>query len=209
MHHETSLLERDGGAFTTLPQGRVLYRHADVEPFVVLRHDRLKLFYLIEDGWSSRTPAVGPFDPNDVLRAWRLTNVRIPDGCERGPWQWGTGFFRAAALPHPGHEWSAYETSWLPPSVSPYLASDVDRVVNESCCAAPHDEPRVTWNDPPASLDLIHLRTLATDRFPDVVGDAAGVLKQEWNAHPAGSLVLAKETRLCETFVVIDLPPTA
>jgi hypothetical protein len=174
------------GPLASIPTGRLLYARADEAPFILVRHDRSGAFFLTEDGWDERSRAAGPFDPNDVLRALRLANVRVPDGCERGPWSWGVDLFPRAVLPHPPPEYSRFDPSWAPPSASAYSSEDVDGVVNERCCAPPRDEPRVRW--------------ILTSALP------TGLLDREWNAHPRGSLVLA-QARSQDAFVVIDLPP--
>jgi hypothetical protein len=190
-------------------RGRILYKEAGHQPFVVLRHDRSGLFFLAEDSWTERSACAGPFEPGDVLRAWRLANVRVPEGCERGPWQWGIEMLQPTPLPHAPDAWSRFEAAWLSPSVSSYSRADIDGVVNETCCAPPHDEPRVSWGKAPASVDLGELRRLAMSQCPDAADlGHAGLLERSWNAHPAGSLVLGRSAG-SSVFVVVDLPPLA
>jgi hypothetical protein len=193
--------------FVALPTGRLLYAEADASPFVIVRHDRSGALFVVEDGWRDGAIALGPFHPRDVLRALRLANVRVPEGCERGPWRWGTGLFPASRLPHPAGEWSAFAPAWASPSASHYRAEDVDRVVNEICCAPSHEPPRVRWSDAPA-VDA-EIRDLVLARFPDAGLDVAGVLDRAWNAHPRGSLVLAATPLLAPSFAIADLPPNA
>jgi hypothetical protein len=173
-----SVVMRDR-SFVSVVRGRILYRDVDTQPFIVLRHDRSGRFFLVEDGWTDESACAGPFEPNDVLRAWRIANVRVPDGCERGPWQWGIALFDPAPLPDRADAWSRFDAAWLPPSVSTYSDSDMDAVVNEVCCAPPHDAPHV---------------------------DRIGVLRRAWNAHPVGSPVFERSDA---RFVVVDLPPPA
>jgi hypothetical protein len=198
----------DPRGFAEMPRGRILYTNPDVRPFVVLWHDRSDAFYIAEDGWSSQSPTAGPFDPRDILRAWRLANVRVPDGCERGPWQWGINLFKLAPVPHPSERLRRHDPTWLSPSVSAYSGSDIDSVVNEICCAPAHDAPRVNWGALGSTYGLRELRQLARLRFPDAGCEAAGLLKREWNAHPVGSAVLARSETLLDAFLVVDLPPT-
>jgi hypothetical protein len=191
----------------TLPKGRILYRDAESTPFVVLHHVRSNLYFLVEDGWTSESLGVGPFAPDDILRAWRLCNVRVPESCERGPWSWGTHLFRRAPLPSPADTLSRFDPAWLAPSVSVYSTADADKVVNETCCSPPHDEPHVSWGDIPPTQGVDELRRLAARRHADAVDlDVAGLLERAWNAHPSGSPVL-KQSTLAVTFVVVDLPP--
>jgi len=177
----------DSGAFpqdgvpVSLPRGRILYRTADERPFVLLLHEPTRALYLAPDGWTRDSLVAGPFAEHDALRAWRLANMRIPEGCERGPWQWGIALFERRSLPFPPHEASAFDPSWLPPSTTRYADADTDGVVNEVCCGAPRDEPHVRWTD-------------AT----------RGELAREWNAHPAGSRV---EREGPGAFVVVDAAP--
>jgi hypothetical protein len=194
------------GTSRELPTGRILYR-AETGPFVVVRHDRSGAFCVVEDGWTNQSRVAGPFDPNDVLRAWRIANVRVPEGCERGPWRWGIGLLALAPPPFRADEWHRFDPAWLPPSVSRYSASDCDRVVNETCCAPPHDEPHVRWAALPEAYDLRDLQGLVQLRFPDAngAGDSAGILEREWNAHPVGSGVLARSASLGRGFFVVDL----
>jgi hypothetical protein len=188
---------------TKLPRGRVLYRREDDAPFVILRHERSGAFHLSREGWTSTTLAAGPFEAKDVLRAWRLANVRIPEGCERGPWQWGSGFFALGTLPFAESEWAIFDPAWATPSVSHYETTDIDEVVNETCCAPPHDEPRVDWSASPMSDE--ELLALVGGPRDDVVG----VLEREWNVHPKGSVVVASRAKLADRFAVVDLPPSA
>jgi hypothetical protein len=165
-------------------------------------------FFLSEDGWTAENTCAGPFDPRDLLRAWRIANARVPDGCERGPWQWGIGLFHPEKLPYPPDAWSRFDAAWLPPSVSAYSHEDLDRVVNETCCAPPHDAPRVSWGQAPASYGVDELRQLVASRCPDALYlDHAGLLERGWNAHPAGSAVFERSAASGVTLVVVDVPP--
>ena len=189
-----------------LPRGRILYRSADESPFVVLIHERTRGLYLSPEGWNNDVLVAGPFAEDEALRAWRLANVRVPDGCERGPWQWGIHLFDLQPLPFPADEWSTFEPSWLPPGAQLYSDADADRVVNEACCGTPHDEPHVRWGEPGAPIE--DLLAVVRRRYADPVIGAAGQLGREWNAHPTGSPVLRiQPSGGTERFVVVDLPP--
>src|SRR5262245_57607309 len=123
-------------ARSALPTGRLLYRASDPEVtrFVVVQHDRTGELRIVEDGWSPGSDAAGPFEPGDVLRAFRLANTSVPNGCELGPWEPGITLFRREKLPGHPDDWSRLDPAWLPPSVTRYGESDVDHVVNETCC---------------------------------------------------------------------------
>jgi hypothetical protein len=199
---------RDGVAARP-PAGRILCAQADHQPFVVLRHDRLGLFCIAQDGWDDRATVAGPFAPGDVLRAWRVANLRIPEGCERVSWQWGIGLLRMRPLPYPASEWSRFDPSWLSPSVSVYSSPDVDEVVTETCCVPPHDKPRVAWDTAPPLFDVDELRGLAALHSPGATNDTVGLLERDWNGHPVGSVVFTADVHSCTDLVVVDLPPPA
>ncbi|WP_437734509.1 hypothetical protein [Sorangium sp. So ce1335] len=189
-----------------LPAGRLLYKPSDELRYVVVHRGRAGEFWLVEDGWTAESIAAGPFRPEDILRAFRLANTLVPEGCELGPWQTGIGLFKPAKLPsHPG-DWSRVEAAWLAPSVSRYSDSDIRKPINEICCAPPQDPPRVEWkaadtpetHEPP---DLVY-ELCQESRLKEV-----GTLRRPWNAHPPGSPLLAESKELNGIFVVIDLPP--
>lgn len=188
----------------TPPRGRLLYRPSDDARYIVVRHDRTGALWLIEDGWTAQSRAAGPFHPNDVLRALRLASTLVPDGCELGPWQPGICLFPPATLPRP-HEWSRFDSTWLPPSVSRYSAADVSGAVHETCCSPPLDEPRVAWGAAPPGAAPEELLALARERHPDLAPTRTGTLHRAWNAHPAGSPVLARTETLEGPFLVVDL----
>jgi len=193
--------------FTPIPRGRLVYRIADSEPFFVLCDDRSKRLFIVEDPWEVGSACAGPFDPNDALRAWRIANVRVPEGCERGPWQWGIRLFETGPLPDRLDAWTRFDPSWLAPSVSRYCAKDFDEVVNEACCAPPQDAPRVAWGTSVAAYEEVELRALAASRGVESRQLARlGQLERDWNAHPAGSAVFAG-TGASDGLVIVDLPP--
>jgi hypothetical protein len=167
-----------------LPRGRILYRSADATPFLLILHEPTQRLYLAPDGWTGDALVAGPLDDDQALRAYRLANVRVPQGCERGPWQWGFDSFERRPLPFPPSEWSAFDPRWAPPSTTLYSDADADRVVNEVCCGAPRDEPSIRWEP-----------------------SGVGRLEREWNAHPKGSPVRRlQESHGSGQFVVIDEP---
>src|SRR5436309_2889844 len=120
---------------SVVPTGRLLYRPSDDTHYVVVQQDRTGELRIVEGGWSFDSAAAGPFHPDDVLRAWRLANTSVPDGCELGPWQPGIALFTRAKLPGHPNDWSRLEAAWLSPSVTRYSESDIRQVINEICCA--------------------------------------------------------------------------
>lgn len=188
-----------------LPAGRLLYRPCDEARNVVVRHDRSGELWIVEDGWSSDSAAAGPFHPSDVLRALRLANTNVPDGCERVAWQSGIALFERTELPSHPNDWSRLEPAWLTPSVTRYSASDANPDHDETCCAPARDTPRIDWRKSAngAGAELV---TLIGELHPDLVLSHHGSLRREWNAHPAGSLVFAPRPELSAAFLVVDLP---
>lgn len=191
--------------FQRLPAGRLLYRLADELHYVVVRHGRAPGVWLVVDGWTAESEAAGPFHPHDILRALRLASTFIPQGCELGPWQRGLGLFERSKLPFHPSEWSRVEPSWLDPSVSRYSEQDIDCVVNETCCAPARDMPRVDWRA--VAANGAEVRALVRARCPDLDLAHVGALHRAWNAHPAGSLLLAESELLSGAFIVVDCPP--
>lgn len=48
---------------------------------------------------------------------------------------------------------------------------------------------------------------LVTSRFPDLCRVHIGVLTRTWNAHPAGSPIIAEDKDLAGAFAIVYLPP--
>lgn len=188
------------------PSGRLLYKLADGPRYVVVQSGKAGL-WIVEDGWTSASRATGPFRATEVLRAVRLANTVVPQGCELGPWQDGIGMFERATLPGQSSDWSVVELGWLEPSLSRYSGADVDKVVNETCCAPPTDPPRVDWApEPDVEADA---RAMVASRDPGFRPAVVGVLAREWNAHPCGSPLLAEREDLVGAFAIVDVPPAA
>lgn len=168
----------------TLPQGRLLYRQPD-DPAPI------HALYKLEDDprlWLSRAElpqpdrAAGPFEPRDALRAWRLSNVLVPDGSTLMPWQPGILLFEKRSLPAELCRWRKVKMHSLEPSLSHYDERDIAGDPS----AYP---PRVAWAKREeltvaarSALDAIH----AVD--PERTRARVGTLKREWNAHPAGTV---------------------
>jgi hypothetical protein len=191
--------------FQSLPVGRLLYRPLDESPFVAVSRAGQEAFWVVEDAWTSEHRAAGPFRSRDALRALRLANTMVPEGCELMPWQPGIGLFRCHPLPGHANDWSRVEPAWLEASVSSYTEDSISTVINESCCAPARDQPRIDWTiDDTLKAEA---RRLALAQFPDMDVSQVGVLKRLWNMHPAGSPVVAGTRELLGEFVIIDQPP--
>lgn len=189
-----------------LPAGRLLYRPAEEARHVVVNRGRPDELWVVEDGWTEDSRAAGPFRPEDILRALRLANTSVPEGCERGPWQAGIGLFRRAVLPAPAGDWSRVDAAWLLPSVSRYSGSEGDKLVNETCCAPSAERPRIHWDDAKVAVVRSDTIALVRARCEGLRPRHSGTLSKAWNAHPAGSIVLAESTELSEGFAIVDLP---
>ena len=187
----------------SLPRGRLLYREPDTITYVVVQHIRTREHWIVEDGWSDDSKAAGPFSPDDLLRAVRLANTSVPDGCELGPWQPGIRLFEPTRLPGHSNDWTRVETAWLSRTVALYSESDTTQVSNERCCEAPTDIPRVRVEP---SLSTTDLDDLVRTRAHGAQLRYIGVLRRPWNAHPEGSPVYGRSTDLDEAFAVVDLP---
>jgi hypothetical protein len=144
----------------------------------------------------------------EALRAFRLANTLVPEGCELGPWLRGLGLFSRTRLPGHPDEWSRVEVPWLEPSVASYRRADLERVSIETCCAPARDEPRVDWTPAPPD-DRATWRELVSSLHPHLraEGVEVGVLTRPWNVHPAGSPVVATDRSLSGDFAIIDLAP--
>lgn len=196
----------------SLPVGRILYRPIDEFPYVVVRRAGEKELWVVADAWTGAHLVAGPFRPRDALRAFRLANTMVPEGCELMPWQSGMGLFRLSPLPGHANDWSRVEPTWLEPSVSSYSEDAISIVINESCCAPARDQPCIEWTIDDLLLPGIsktEAQRLVLAQFPAVNVSQVGLLKKLWNVHPAGSPVVAGTRELTGEFVMIDLPPLA
>lgn len=186
-----------------LPRGRFLYREPDEE-------GRFGLYGHPSDPrvWISARPlvnpqrAAGPFEPDAGVRALRLANVEIPEGCELGPWQDGLGFFAVAPLPTYPHQWSPIDPAQLEPSITVYGAEDIRDDGDRTCCAPPTYPPRVQWEAPEDLLNSISKPVYL--KYPFLAQARIGTLSRTWNAHPARSLVWAPTGKLPGGFYVAD-----
>jgi hypothetical protein len=189
-----------------LPAGRLLYRQNGDFPYIVVRNDRCADLWLVEEGWSEDSVATGPFAPEDALRAYRIANAIVPEGCELGPWQRGLALLGKSKLPGQPSDWSPFELSWLPPTVTVYPAGSLDRLTNETCCAPICKPPRVRLF-PLVGDDGAELARLVRQRHPQLDVNFGGTLDREWNLHPEGSPAFARHPDLSAGLVVVDLPP--
>lgn len=189
-----------------LPHGRLRYRWRGDPQFVIVVAARLGGHWIVEDGWSKQSRCAGPFLPNEALRALRLSNTYVPNGCELGPWQLGLELFSTGELPAHPQDWSRFAPAWLPPGVSFYRSEDLDVVVNESCCAPPTERPTLIRGEAPGYASN-ELEALVRGRSEGTALEPRGVLGREWNAHPTGSPVWAAAEGLERGFAVVDLPP--
>ena len=122
---------------------------------------------------------IGPYQDESILRAYRMAGTLCINGCELGPGM--PGWFvlgQARALRrHP--KWTRLEEDELPPSLTHYEPCGLEPV--GGCCTTFDSWPRLVPG-PPLWSDF-------TDQEPELWG----YLKQSWNAHPAGSLVLTQD----------------
>lgn len=128
-----------------LPQGRFLYQAGDEPTYGLFgRHDVIGLWisarHLIRPNRSA-----GPFETGTALRALRLANVSIPDGCALGPWQDGLALFAVTSLPEPFYNFRPVEPRTLEPSMTSYGSEDLAGEVANVRCAPPTAPPKATW----------------------------------------------------------------
>ncbi len=123
----------------------------------------------------------GPYDDGSVLRAMRAACTPTMDGCELGPTK--PGFAELPKIPlQRGPGWSEASEHELPSSATTYSVRALEPV--SGCCTTFDTLPRVHWEEP-----------------------ARGRLLSDWNAHPAGSLLVPQEPGTPHAgFTVIDVP---
>jgi hypothetical protein len=189
-----------------LPRGRLLYRERADAPYVIVVAAGIGGYWIVEDGWSRQSKCAGPFLPDEALRALRLANTFVPDGCELGPWQSGLALFRSTELPVHPNELSRLAPARLPPGTAFYRGADLDAVVNERCCSPSAERPMVR---PCETLAFAVSEIEALVRAQQDVHELrfVGLLRREWNAHPEGSPVCVVAAGLDGDFAVVDLPP--
>lgn len=122
---------------------------------------------------------LGPYGDDLILRMLRLASCPCVDGCQLGPPGLGWRELGQARPGGPLHYWVATPESELPPSQSHYDASGLEPV---GCCCSTFDSMPQLMNGEP-------LWSLFVKEEPALWG----YLRQSWNAHPAGSLVLTQD----------------
>ena len=192
-----------------LPSGRFLYAEAERQLYDVYRSNTAIGLWISTREYPSSERAAGPFDPNDALRALRLANLSIPDGCELGPWQTGLGFFELRSMPGSFAMWSKVDPQSLPPSITRYEYAHVTGEAR-GCCAPPTSAPKVQWEERQkgvlAGTSEENLEGILT-RAPVLARSLRGLLKHAWNGHPQASLLFASGKRFDGGFYVVDLAP--
>lgn len=195
-----------------LPRGRFLYREADYPRFALYgRRDDPRLWISAFDLEAPERSA-GPFEPHEAVRARRIANLVVPNGCELGPWQDGLGMFAIAPLPGREAEWDEVELAWLEPSVTPYGLEDITGAAACACCAPPTYPPDVAWDDeddgdegwdaPADLLDFAFEPIFA--RWPALRAARSGWTRAAWNGHPEACPVWAPSGALEGGFFVAD-----
>lgn len=195
-------------ASQSLPRGQFLHRDAEFVQYALYgRRDDPRL-WITMTGLGATKRAAGPFEPHDAVRALRLANLSIPNGCELGPWQDGLGFFQVGPLPGPAHEWIPVQPARLEPSVTPYQGEDIVGEAKRTCCAPPTAPPKVHWSEKsggdPVPDELALALQAIYARHPALRNARIGSLLRTWNAHPKGSLVWAETGALERGFFVAD-----
>lgn len=195
-----------------LPRGQFLHRELDYTRYELFgRQDDARLWITAHD-LEAPERAAGPFEPHDAVRAIRLANLSVPDGCELGPWQDGLGLFEIAPLPGDPREWSPVEPAWLKPSVTTYEERDITGSPERICCAPPTTPPPVVWDDedteesdweaPPDLLDFALNPIYAA--HPHLRSARVGSLRSAWNGHPEICMVWAPSGAVGGAIVVAD-----
>jgi len=195
-----------------LPRGQFLHRALEYPRYELYgRRDDPRLWLTAFD-LMLPDRAAGPIEPHEAVRALRLANLAIPEGCELGPWQDGLGFFETAPLPGHPQGWEPVDAAWLEPSVTPYRGEDITGQAQRLCCAPPTSPPDVLWDDedegdptwhsPPDLLDFA-LRPINA-RYPLLQSARIGSLRGAWNGHPDLCLVWAPNGSLEGGFFVAD-----
>lgn len=191
--------------YRSLPSGRLLCDVLATTQYVPARRERSRELWIVEKGFREGCAAAGPFREQDILRALRLANTAVPDGCAKVAWQSGIALLEPTALPDHPNNWTPLGSRVLPPSISRYQAKDIDEEPGEACCSPPHDVPIVDWSCSEASsgqwLTYVHDRGFESEAESSRVGE----LKRLWNAHPEGSLVIAPAGVRWDAFFVIDV----
>lgn len=193
------------------PSGRILYRAPDHDDNLcgLYRYEGdPRLFIMSRDPFYNEI--AGPFYPNDALRALRLANLEVPDGCSLMGWRPALTLLFDVIYVHREYfelDPRTLDQRKLPHSLSRYTPDDIQGE-GGGCCSAPTNPPLVRWTGNrrgalSTTAQAAHETMVA--RHPELRRARLGALKREWNAHPAGSL-LYMPGALLETsgFLVVD-----
>jgi hypothetical protein len=135
---------------------------------------------------------IGPFDDRSILRALRVACTPTIDGCERGPTQLGVNGLTPRRPLRRGPRWRPASEEELPASVTTYVREALEPV--SGCCSVSDAMPTARWTS-----------AEAWEGYVDEAPSRVGRLTREWNAHPAGCLLLAPASTLDAGFTVVDL----
>lgn len=136
--------------------------------------------------------AAGPFREDQILRAVRVANAGVIDGCELVGSK--PGFLELAPFLLPTRDdWEEVSTADLPMSITVYSADDAAPC--QGCCTVFDAWPRISQ---------VRLKDLTpSERAAIADSPLVGRLRKGWNMHPSGSLIgysYAIETG----FVILD-----
>lgn len=149
----------------------------------------------------------GPVPRHQAFRMFRKANSRVPDGCDLAPSTWGFDHLKPKPMPFPEQEWSAFETSWLDPSVTLHRWAQAGQH-QVSCTSWEDANPNVKWLSAlPEGTPTEQLQaSLAAAEFKTPIAECrVGRLAKSWGGHPRGALFLASSLS-GETFAVIEFP---
>lgn len=126
----------------------------------------------------------GPYDKDTVRRAVAMACTPTIDGCENGPHRLGFAAFDNLQQRERGPGWQEVTLEELPPSTTLYAAAALEPI--RGCCTVDEAIPVVDWSG-----------AFEEQRW-------VGRLKNVWNAHPKGSLILSRHKTLEDRFSVVD-----
>lgn len=135
----------------------------------------------------------GPFEDATILRASRVACTPTIDGCELGPHTLGIRSMSSTRTLRRGPRWQELGRAQLPASLTRYDRERLGPV--SGCCTSFEAMPEVAWGP--------------IDDWPSPLAPQPGRhgrLRASWNAHPAGSIVVAPGPTLAEALVIVDIP---
>ena len=160
-----------------------------MDPVEVWLHDKTGEFFLVGNDGAT---VYGPVRPDEVLRQYRRAIephewvLRIPCFYE---------VFRTFPNPHPYSEYSKYEISWLPPSVTREL-------LPEDHHACIDWQPRLEKDRIDEAVAIAQQGIAST--FPE--RPAIGKLTTPFRGHPEGSVVICHDVSPGQSMRVIEWP---